>query len=519
MAQTDADEVERLRAENASLRAALSALRLEARRGDAACAEGSSAPPDAAPAARGWVTPTPHGLSSSQLRRFARHTTLPSFGVAAQGRLCASRALVVGLGGLGSPVALYLAAAGVGALTLADGDAVDISNLQRQVIHSEGSLGEAKSASAARRLRALNSGCRVSTHGRVTPAEAVALVARHDVVLDCSDAPATRYLLSDACAAARVPLVSGAALGVEGQVMVLCRVGSGGGSDAGPCLRCVYPRPPPPAAAGRCADAGVLGPVCGVVGCLQAVEAVKLLGGVCSGTTERTAGTLLLYDALSPSPFYAATLPPRRPGCLACGDGEAAPNGGGGGESGGARESASPSLVVGSPLDDDYADDGFAAQAASPRHRTAASRSRTIASTDYDAFARGTADRCEAEPAVMYPLVPRITAREYADLAASCAPHALIDVRPASLFEAATLPGASSMPFAAGGDAPALAAAFRARFGATPPNRVIVICRRGNASRFAAAALIDAGVRGVCDVAGGLAEWARTVDPDFPSIV
>lgn len=218
--------------------------------------------------------------------------------------------LIVGAGGLGSPAALYLAAAGVGRLGVVDRDAVELSNIHRQVIHPEAAVGVHKADSAAAALRALNSSIAVEPHrGGLTPANAVALVRRYDVVVDASDNAPTRYLLSDACAAARRPLVSGAAIGGDGQLTVYCH-----GED-GPCYRCLFPAAPPPAGCARCVDAGVLGPVPGVVGTLQAVEAVKLLAGVGEPLSRR----LLVWDALA-GRFHVVKLRPRAAGCAACGE-------------------------------------------------------------------------------------------------------------------------------------------------------------------------------------------------------
>ncbi|MDX2194724.1 MAG: molybdopterin-synthase adenylyltransferase MoeB [Gemmatimonadales bacterium] len=247
-------------------------------------------------------------LSPPELRRYARHLILPEIGPEGQTRLAAARVLLVGAGGLGSPAALYLAAAGVGTLTIADGDAVDDTNLQRQVLHGTAAVGRPKVASAAERLRDLNPHVRVVPLAeRLTAATARALVAAHDVVLDGSDNFPTRYLLNDACVLERRPLVYGSILRFEGQLALFATPG-------GPCYRCLFADPPPPELVPSCADAGVVGALPGVIGAMQALEAIKLLCGI--GTS--LAGRLLLFDGLAARWREIAVR--RDPGCPACGD-------------------------------------------------------------------------------------------------------------------------------------------------------------------------------------------------------
>jgi len=195
---------------------------------------------------------------------------------------------VVGCGGLGCPAAAYLAAAGVGRLGLADHDTLELSNLHRQVLHTQARVGVAKAVSLATSLAALNPSVEVVPYTvALTSATALALVGQYDVVLDCTDNVATRYLLSDACVMLGKPLVSGAALRWEGQVTVYNHRG-------GPTYRCLYPEPPPAAAVTSCSEGGVLGAVPGVIGCLQALETVKVLAGL----EPAYSGSLLLFDGL-----------------------------------------------------------------------------------------------------------------------------------------------------------------------------------------------------------------------------
>ena len=246
-------------------------------------------------------------MNDAQLLRYSRQIMLPEFDVAGQERLLAARALIVGVGGLGSPAALYLAAAGVGHLTLADDDVVDLSNLQRQIAHSEATLGEPKVDSAAMCMARLNSTVAVATIAhRLSGAELAAAAAAADVVLDATDNMATRFAINDACLAAGVPLVSGAAIRMEGQVAVF----DPRQADS-PCYRCLY------ADAGEqalnCAENGVMAPLVGIVGATQAMEAVKVLAGV----GDTLAGHLLCLDAKRME--WRKFRLPKNPRCAACG--------------------------------------------------------------------------------------------------------------------------------------------------------------------------------------------------------
>lgn len=249
-------------------------------------------------------------LTDAQLDRYARHLILPEVGGAGQQKLLASRVLAVGAGGLGAPVLLYLAAAGVGTLGVIDDDDVDVSNLQRQVIHGNERIGRPKAESAAAGIHALDPAIRVETHNeRLTGANAARLFRDYDLILDGSDNFATRYLVNDATIAARRTLVSGAVLRFDGQVSTF-KPHAGPGH---PCYRCLFPEPPPPGAVPACSEAGILGAVAGVVGTLMAVEALKELIGIGDGLS----GRLLLYDALSAT--MRTIRFKRRAGCPACG--------------------------------------------------------------------------------------------------------------------------------------------------------------------------------------------------------
>lgn len=246
-------------------------------------------------------------LTEAERVRYSRNMLVPGIGVRGQQRIRAARVLVVGAGGLGSAALLYLAAAGVGTLGVIDNDAVDVSNLQRQVIHTTGRVGTAKVDSAHQAIRALNPDVNVVTHRRrLTAANALQVLAGYDVVLDGSDNFPTRYLVNDACVMTGVPLVHGAVLRFDGQVGVF-------DARQGPCYRCLHPEPPPAGSVVSCAHGGVLGVLPGLVGTMQAAEALKLI----VGGAEPLVGRLLLIDAWG---ARVRELPVQRnPECAVCG--------------------------------------------------------------------------------------------------------------------------------------------------------------------------------------------------------
>lgn len=246
-------------------------------------------------------------LDPQEQARYARQVRLPQVGTAGQAALKASSVLIVGAGGLGSPAALYLVAAGIGHIGIADGDRVDITNLQRQILYGMSDIGRAKTDSAAQTLRSINPHISVETiPERVTTTNALDLVSRFDVVIDGTDNFPTRYLLSDACVLTGTPLVYGSVDRFEGQVSVFVAKG-------GPCYRCLFPSPPEPGTVQNCADAGVLGVLPGLVGTAQATEVLKLLLGI----GEPLIGRLLMIDALRMS--FRTIGVEREPTCPACG--------------------------------------------------------------------------------------------------------------------------------------------------------------------------------------------------------
>ncbi len=252
--------------------------------------------------------PGPPDLGGEELQRYARHLTLPEVGIEGQRKLKAARVLCVGAGGLGSPLALYLGAAGVGTLGLVDFDVVDVTNLQRQILHATADVGRPKLRSAADKLRAMNPYVALRTfETRLTRENALEILGGFDLVVDGTDNFATRYLVNDACVLLGKPNVYGSVFRFEGQASVFSTRG-------GPCYRCLYPEPPPPGSVPSCAEGGVLGVLPGLVGMIQATEAVKLI----LGKGEPLVGRLLLVDALSMR-FRELTLR-RNPECPVCGD-------------------------------------------------------------------------------------------------------------------------------------------------------------------------------------------------------
>ncbi|HUT49304.1 MAG TPA: molybdopterin-synthase adenylyltransferase MoeB [Alphaproteobacteria bacterium] len=253
-------------------------------------------------------------ITDTQLHRYARHVILDEVGEEGQEKLLAAKVLVVGAGGLGAPLLLYLAAAGVGTLGVIDDDTVELSNLQRQVIHTTERLGAPKVESAKAALAAVNPEIKVEAIGeRLTAKNAAELVSRFDLVADGSDNFDTRYLLNDACYLARVPLVSAALLRFEGQLSTF-RAYEGQGENKGPCYRCIFREAPPEGTVPRCEEAGIFGAVAGAVGSLQAAEVLKELLGL----GQSMSGRLLLYDALDTT--FRVIKVKRDPSCPLCGD-------------------------------------------------------------------------------------------------------------------------------------------------------------------------------------------------------
>ncbi|PAA84720.1 hypothetical protein BOX15_Mlig022145g1 [Macrostomum lignano] len=437
-----------------------------------------------------------HSLTNPEISRYSRQLIMPEIGVAGQMALKSSRVLIIGAGGLGCPAAIYLAAAGVGHIGIVDHDNVELSNLHRQILHTESAIGTPKAVSAAEQCRRLNSSITLEPiTEKFTNKVAMNIVSRFDLVLDCTDNVATRYLINDACVLAGKPLVSGAALGFEGQLCVYNHRG-------GPCYRCLHPAPPPPETVVSCAEGGVLGLVPGIIGSMQALEAVKVIlqpvqakaNLSATGTDEQQPPQapkqqLRLFNALESS-LRCVAIRKRSPGCEVCG-----------------RE---PRIV-------------------------------DVRSVDYEAFCGLPA--CDlVTPRTPLPGQTRISATEFAKVYNAAgsspteqrSPRLLLDVRPECEFAICRLRGSLNVPLSrlaqpvgksllaealqplldsslAAGDA-----SFCDKDKLLP---VYVICRRGNDSQVAVRILQEQLADRPCrliDIAGGLTAWAAQVDREFP---
>jgi sulfur-carrier protein adenylyltransferase/sulfurtransferase len=248
-------------------------------------------------------------LNNDEIRRYSRHLILPEVGLAGQKKIKAASVLCIGAGGLGSPIAMYLAAAGIGKIGIVDFDTVDLSNLQRQILHTDADVGRSKAESAKETIRGINPHCEVVIHNtRISSENALDLIRPYDIVVDGTDNFPTRYLTNDACVILKKPNVYGSIFRFEGQASVFAP------HLGGPCYRCLYPEPPPPGMVPSCAEGGVLGVLPGIIGCIQATEILKLAIG--KGTT--LVGRLVLFNALDLK-FRELKLR-RDPACPVCGD-------------------------------------------------------------------------------------------------------------------------------------------------------------------------------------------------------
>ncbi|PLB35737.1 HesA/MoeB/ThiF family protein [Aspergillus candidus] len=415
-------------------------------------------------------------MEDEEYARYGRQMIVPQVGLPGQLKLRSAKVLIVGAGGLGCPAALYLAGAGVGTLGLVDGDEVDVSNLHRQVLHRTANVGKRKVDSAIEYLRELNPHPTYIAHpAHLTPQDAPSIFAAYDLILDCTDNPATRYLISDTAVLLNKPLVSASALRTEGQLMVLNNPPKPPGDPSGgPCYRCVFPRPPPPTSILSCADGGIVGPVVGTMGVLQALEAIKVL------TTPANPPALHIFSAYSSPLFRTIKLRSRRPNCAVC--------------------SAQPTVTL------DTLRSG---------------------STDYVFFCGSVSPE--------EPLGPneRISPLEYqASSSSTEEPAITIDVREKVQFDICSLNNSINLPIST-----ILSSSSSSR-NSDPANQkdlppwlpseittsetspIYVICRQGNDSQVAVKKLkalgLDRSGRRIVDVMGGLRAYRRVVDPGWP---
>ncbi|KAM0522505.1 hypothetical protein ACHAPE_002096 [Trichoderma viride] len=460
------DKIEHLRREIAQREAELAELRARlAAEEELRCAEGEKLDEE-------WKWP----LEERDYQRYSRQMIVPNFGLQGQLHVKHAKVLVVGAGGLGCPAAAYLAGAGVGTLGLVDGDAVEVSNLHRQVAHSTSRVGMMKVDSAVAYLRGLNPTITCNAHAtHLTPQNAEEIVSQYDLVLDCTDHPTSRYLISDICVLLSKPLVSASAFQTSGQLIVLNNP-----PGKGPCYRCVFPKPPPPESVVGCGEGGIIGPVVGTMGVLQALEAIKLIvkgDHLKKGETNGDGGDvkqvgLLLFSAMGDVPFRTVRMRGKKKGCFTCsGDG------------------------------------------------TALTLNELRTSMDYVQF-------CGVnQPVKLLQPEERISVAEYERISQEHKSYLLLDVREKEHFGVCNIKGSINVPISRftahrgqGSDLTDLIPGDIA-----PDAPIYIVCRVGNDSQIAAKKLKDLGVdrngeRFVGDILGGLKAWKETVDPSLPFI-
>ncbi|KAH8552697.1 adenylyltransferase [Umbelopsis sp. PMI_123] len=394
-----------------------------------------------------WPFPSADRLSNAEIRRFGRQLILPDIGISGQLKLRNASMLVVGAGGLGSPICLYLAGAGVGRIGIIDHDEVDVSNLHRQVIHDESRVGVNKAQSAATSINRINSTCQVIPYDCVIDSSnAMDIIPKYDIVLDATDNVATRYLLNDACVIAGKPLVSGSALRMDGQLTAY-------NYNGGPCYRCLHPNPPPPETVTNCSDGGVLGVIPGIIGCIQALQAIK----ISIGLAAQDPPSLLIFSGAQPTMFRTMKLRPRKEDCVVCG-----------------KNPTITELI-------DYVQ--FCGRAA----------------TDKDA------------PLQVLDADDRIMVEGYHKYIIEDRPHLLLDVREQVQYDICHLPNSLHIPLRQlGRRVGEVKQAIEGR-----NQDVYVICRLGNDSQLAVKILEEHGIPSK-DIVGGLHEWSHRIDTDFP---
>uniref|UniRef100_A0A0E0CSR6 Adenylyltransferase and sulfurtransferase MOCS3 n=1 Tax=Oryza meridionalis TaxID=40149 RepID=A0A0E0CSR6_9ORYZ len=423
-------ELERLRAEREDLDGRIRLLESQLRLGAAPL-------PPAAAAAEAETTGSP---SADMISRYRRHLLLPQFGLEGQRKLSQSSILVIGAGGLGSPVAMYLAACGVGCLGIVDGDRVELDNLHRQIIHIEAYVGQPKVKSAAAACRA------------------------YGIVVDATNNLPSRYMISDCCVLMNKPLISGSAVGLEGQLTVYHHNGS-------PCYRCLYPNPPSSPTSQSCSDNGILG--IRVIGCLQALEAIK----VATAVGKPLCGRMLHFDALS-SHTRIVKISRSSPTCKVCGE--------------------NPVFTK-----EDFVNFDYESFTQSPMSKNSTTRSLNL-----------------------LPENARVSCRDYKRVLDSGRPHLLVDVRPSHHFQIASMAHSINVPLSlleeklpllrdSAREAAAAAEETASRRDGRQHCPVYVICRRGNDSQVAVQILRENGFLYASDVAGGFESWAKEVDPSF----
>ena len=409
-------------------------------------------------------------LTEEELQRYRRHLVLPQVGIEGQERLKNAKVLIVGAGGLGSPCLLYLAAAGVGTIGIVDFDCVDFSNLQRQVVYAETDVSKSKVKQAAERVNQLNSCVSIKTHNTKLNADNVcALVEQYDLVIDGTDNFTARYLVNDACVLLGKPNVYGSIYQFEGQVSLF-------ESPDGPCFRCLFEEPPDPDSIRNCAEGGVLGVIAGVIGTLQATEAIKWILGI----GEPLKGRVLLYDALS-SRFDTLTLQ-RREACPVCG---ANPS---------ITEikalNASCSLSLKPSAEEQHGTKGLQHSTDSTFEAMSQNESRIRTQTDIQMNERNQ-EHIDSQTQT----ATSISQAEFKALVANEVPHLLLDVRSEQEFNLSNIPNAFLIPLDE----------LDGRINELPKNEEIVVyCKSGLRSERAARLLRDFGFERVRSLDGGI---------------
>ncbi|XP_014770747.1 adenylyltransferase and sulfurtransferase MOCS3 [Octopus bimaculoides] len=388
-------------------------------------------------------------LSNEAISRYSRQLILPEIGVKGQKKLSKTSALIVGAGGLGCPAAIYLAAAGIGRLGVVDYDDVELNNLHRQILHTEKRIGISKTASLATSCAQLNSSVQyIPYHLQLTSSNAIEIIQHYDIVIDASDNVATRYLVNDTCVIIGKPLVSGSALRFEGQLTVY-------NYDGGPCYRCLFPQPPLPETVTNCSDGGVLGVIPGIIGCLQALEVIKIACGLQSSLKQH----LLLFDGMDCS-FHKVKLRPSQKNCIACGDG------------------SKPKLI------------------------------------DYEQFCGSQSNDKETHVSTLSN-EHRISAAEYKTFLDQHLPHVLIDVRQPVELEICSLPKkAINIPMSDIRNAKKIKSLLSED--QDQGKLIVVVCHHGNDSQIAVKKLQEVFTNLIIkDIRGGISAWAQLV-PNFP---
>ncbi|XP_055305180.1 adenylyltransferase and sulfurtransferase MOCS3 [Sitodiplosis mosellana] len=395
-------------------------------------------------------------LTNSEISRFSRQIILPEIGVKGQIALRNANVLIVGAGGLGCPSALYLCGAGIGHIGIVDYDTVELNNLHRQIVHQEQSIGIPKSVSIKEHLAKLNSSIKVTAYQeQLNSQNALEITQNYDIVLDATDNVATRYLLNDACVFGAKPLVSGSALQFEGQLTVY-------NYRNGPCYRCLFPKPPPPETVMNCGDGGVIGAITGIIGTLQALEAIKIITGI-----ETTlSGRLLLFDGIN-STFRNVKLRRKSVNCEVC---------------------------------------------AEPRKITSL--------IDYEQFCGMKASDKDMKLEIL-PQNQRVSVQILNERRQNNDRHLLIDVRSENEYEICQLNRSENYPIKIFQDENSISRkALVDRIKGEKIPQVYVICRRGNDSQIAAKKLIEeldeSTATKVHDIIGGLHAWTHHIDTNFP---